>query len=286
MAMLREWLLRLWGALRRDSTDEDIERELRFHLEHAEEELRAKGHPATEAARLARARLGGLPQAMEALRDQRGLPWLDDLRTDVRIGVRGLARRPGFTANGGAGARVRHRRKHDGVHHRERRNPGAPHGRAGPHRAARRARRVAAPGPRIAPRARGVRAPPRRWPASPLSARRWRPSAREARHPSRWPAPTCPPPRSILLGERPALGRTFLPEDDSPGAPVVALLAMPCGAVASGATRRFSTARSPSMTCRSPSSASCLQASGSRWWPTCGSPFRRCPDTGRIATRA
>ena len=35
---------------------------------------------------------------MEALRDQRGLPWLDDLRTDVRIGVRGLARRPGFTA--------------------------------------------------------------------------------------------------------------------------------------------------------------------------------------------
>ncbi len=34
---------------------------------------------------------------MEALRDQRGWPWLDDLLTDVRIGVRGLARRPGFT---------------------------------------------------------------------------------------------------------------------------------------------------------------------------------------------
>ena len=35
---------------------------------------------------------------MEALRDQRGLPWLDDLRTDVRVGLRGLARRAGFTA--------------------------------------------------------------------------------------------------------------------------------------------------------------------------------------------
>ena len=47
---------------------------------------------------MARVRLGGLPQAMEALRDQRGLPWLDDLRTDVRVGLRGLARRAGFTA--------------------------------------------------------------------------------------------------------------------------------------------------------------------------------------------
>ena len=69
-----------------------------FHLELAEEELRGEGHSRAEAARLARVRLGGVPQALEALRDQRGLPWLDDLRTDVRIGMRGLARRPGFAA--------------------------------------------------------------------------------------------------------------------------------------------------------------------------------------------
>ena len=92
------WLRRLWGAFRRYRIDQDLESELHFHLERAEEELRAKGHPPAEAARLARAHLGGFPQAMEALRDQRGLPWLDDLRTDLRIGVRGLARRPGFTA--------------------------------------------------------------------------------------------------------------------------------------------------------------------------------------------
>ena len=98
MPVLRECLRRLWGALRRNPTDHDLERELRFHLEQAEKELRGKGHSPAEAARLARVRLGGLPQTMEALRDQRGLPWLDDLRTDVRIGVRGLARRPGFTA--------------------------------------------------------------------------------------------------------------------------------------------------------------------------------------------
>ena len=98
MPVLRECLRRLWGALRRNPADRDLERELRFHLEQAEEELRAKGCSPAEAARLARVCLGGLPQAMEALRDQRGWPWLDDLRTDVRIGLRGLARRPGFAA--------------------------------------------------------------------------------------------------------------------------------------------------------------------------------------------
>ena len=98
MTVLREWWRRLWGALRRNPADHDLERELRFHLEQAEDELHAKGCSPAEAARLARVRLGGLPQAMDALRDQRGLPWLDDLRIDLRIGMRGLARRPGFTA--------------------------------------------------------------------------------------------------------------------------------------------------------------------------------------------
>ena len=98
MAGLREFCLRLWGALRPRPTDSDMERELRFHLEEAASELRAQGFARAEAMRMARARLGGVPQALEALRDQRSLPWLDDLRTDVRIGARGLARRPGFTA--------------------------------------------------------------------------------------------------------------------------------------------------------------------------------------------
>ena len=87
MTVLRECWRRLWGAFRRNPADHDLERELRFHLEQAEEELRGKGHSPAEAARLARVRLGGVPQTMEALRDQRGLPWLDDLRIDLRIGL-------------------------------------------------------------------------------------------------------------------------------------------------------------------------------------------------------
>ena len=53
MTVLREYLRRLWGALRRNPADHDLERELRFHLEHAEEELRRKGHSPAEAGRLA-----------------------------------------------------------------------------------------------------------------------------------------------------------------------------------------------------------------------------------------
>ena len=61
MAVLRECLRRVWGALRRNPADHDLERELRFHLEEAEEELRGRGYSPAEAARLARVRLGGFP---------------------------------------------------------------------------------------------------------------------------------------------------------------------------------------------------------------------------------
>ena len=50
-----------------------------------------------DAARASRLEAGSVPLAMESLRDQRGLPWFDDLTRDVRHGVRTLRRSPGFT---------------------------------------------------------------------------------------------------------------------------------------------------------------------------------------------
>ena len=97
MATLREWINRLWGALRPSPGDRDLEEELQLHLELAAENARQGADSPEGAARAARIRAGGIAQAMEALRDQRGMPWLTDLTGDLRYGCRMLARDPGFT---------------------------------------------------------------------------------------------------------------------------------------------------------------------------------------------
>jgi len=98
---LREWTRRVWGALSRRRTDHDLQRELAGHLALAEDELRRKGHAQSDAARLALAAAGGRIQALEALRDQRGLPWLDSSWLDVKLGLRLLVRNWGLTLVGG-----------------------------------------------------------------------------------------------------------------------------------------------------------------------------------------
>jgi predicted permease len=98
---LREWIRRVWGALSGRRTDDDLQRELAGHLALAEDELRRKGHAPTDAARLARAAAGGRIQALEALREQRGLPWLGSSWLDVRLGLRLLVRNWGLTLVGG-----------------------------------------------------------------------------------------------------------------------------------------------------------------------------------------
>jgi predicted permease len=98
MSATREWLRRLWGTLARKQRDRDLEEELRLHVELASEDLRRRGHSPDEALRLARLQLGGVPQVVEAIRDQGRLPWLDNLARDVRYGLRSLRRAPAFTA--------------------------------------------------------------------------------------------------------------------------------------------------------------------------------------------
>jgi len=98
MRTLREWVLRLWGTLTGRRRDRELEEELRLHLELAAEEARRRGLSPDAAARATAIASGGHVHAMEALRDQRGVPWLDDLTRDVRHGLRTLRRSPVFTA--------------------------------------------------------------------------------------------------------------------------------------------------------------------------------------------
>ncbi|HEY7474719.1 MAG TPA: ABC transporter permease, partial [Vicinamibacterales bacterium] len=87
---VREWTYRLRGALRGVRRDADLEDELRAHLELLSEDEQRRGRAPDEASRTARVHAGGMPQAMDALRDQRGLPVLDALRSDVVFGWRQL----------------------------------------------------------------------------------------------------------------------------------------------------------------------------------------------------
>jgi predicted permease len=98
MRIFREWIQRLRGALLPGRRDADLEHELRSHMEMAADDARRRGLDPDDASRAARIEAGGASQAMDALRDQRGLPWLDDLARDVRHGLRTLRRTPVFTA--------------------------------------------------------------------------------------------------------------------------------------------------------------------------------------------
>jgi predicted permease len=98
MAALREWLIRLWGTLRPGRRDAELEEELRLHLEMAEEQERRRGSSTEDARRAAVVRSGGVAQGMEAVRDQRGVPWVSDLGRDLRYGLRALRRNPMFAS--------------------------------------------------------------------------------------------------------------------------------------------------------------------------------------------
>src|ERR1041384_2241077 len=98
MRVLREWIHRLRGTLFPGRRDADLEEELRLHLAMAAEEARRRGLEPADAVRAARIEAGSASQAMDTLRDQRGLPWLDDFARDVSHGRRTLRRTPVFTA--------------------------------------------------------------------------------------------------------------------------------------------------------------------------------------------
>jgi putative ABC transport system permease protein len=119
------WLRRLFNTFRPSALDRDIERELSFHLAERTDDLRAQGlspdeatrhkrelsfHLAdrvddlraagagdAEARRQARLQFGNALVMRERTRDVDVAHWLDVVFRNVRHGVRGLLRTPGFT---------------------------------------------------------------------------------------------------------------------------------------------------------------------------------------------
>jgi len=98
MKQLRAALARITGFFTGHRADRDLQDELQSHLDMETDEYIRRGMDPADARRKALLSSGGIPQAAEAIRDQRSLPWLESIAADIRYAVRSLRHSPAFTA--------------------------------------------------------------------------------------------------------------------------------------------------------------------------------------------
>ena len=95
MQIVRRALARLRVALGgHQQANEDLQAEMEVHIEMATDEYLRRGMQPEDARRRARVEAGGLTQAAERAREQRGLPWMEILGADIRYAIRHFVRTP------------------------------------------------------------------------------------------------------------------------------------------------------------------------------------------------
>ncbi len=95
--MLDDFILRVRSLLRGRIVEQELDDELRFHLEQQIDSYMRHGLSREDAGRRARLEFGGLDQIKEAHRDVRGIGVLSHLGRDLRQSFRQFRRSPGFT---------------------------------------------------------------------------------------------------------------------------------------------------------------------------------------------
>jgi putative ABC transport system permease protein len=96
--LLSDLYIRFRSLFRRRRVEEELDDELRFHLDQKTEQYARAGMSHEEALRQVRLEFGGLDQVKEQCRDARGVTLLTSFAQDIRYGFRILRRSPGFTA--------------------------------------------------------------------------------------------------------------------------------------------------------------------------------------------
>ena len=97
MDPMRTLLSRFAALFGKRKRDNDLDEELRAHIELAVDENIKAGMTAPEARTAALRAFGGVTQAKEEYRSQRGLPLFEQISLDIRFAIRQMLKSPGFT---------------------------------------------------------------------------------------------------------------------------------------------------------------------------------------------
>src|SRR5881227_56072 len=97
MPLLRAWFCRLFGLVRKQSREAEMNAEIQQHLDALTERNIVAGMSPKEARNAAARDFGGVEQIKEVAREQRVWKWADQFWQDLRFGARMLVRSPGFS---------------------------------------------------------------------------------------------------------------------------------------------------------------------------------------------